>query len=149
MDHISDQDLTAAYKKRFTIPNGEFLNSAEKTAQHVTAFLGSKITEREYFLVILLNNRNHLLETVILFKGSLTASAVYAGEILKLALRKNAAALIIAHNHPSGNMESSPADKMLTTKIKDAVKLVDLNLLDHIIVVPGGDFYSFSDAGLI
>ena len=150
MNHISDKDLEVAYKERFSVPDGEFLTSSDKAAKHVTAFLGDSIRDRERFIVLLLNARNQLMQTVVLFEGSLTASAVYPGEVVKLALKENAAALIIAHNHPSGNiLNPSIEDRNLTERLKSALKTVEVSLHDHVIVVPGGEFYSFADAGIL
>jgi len=149
MNHISDQDLAVAYRERFSVPEGEIISSSEMAAKHVTAFLGDGITEREKFVVLLLNGRNQLVRTEVLFEGTLTSSVVYPREIARLALQHNVAAIIVGHNHPSGNMNASEADCNITTKIKEALKTVEISFLDHVIVVPGGSHYSFADAGLI
>lgn len=149
MNHISDKDLAVVNKERFSVPDGDLLTSSDKAAKHVTAFLGDGINDRERFVVLLLNARNQLMKTVVLFEGSLTASVVYPGQVAKVALKENSAAVIIGHNHPSGNLNPSNEDRIITLRIKDALKTVDLSLHDHVIVVPGGDYYSFAGAGIL
>ena len=108
-------------------------------------FLGR---EHEAFVVILLDAQNRVLKTEELFRGTLTQTSVYPREIVKCALRANAAAVIFAHNHPSGIAEPSRADEMLTQSLKQALALVDVKVLDHFVV--GGDsVMSFAERGLI
>ena len=113
-------------------------------------FLQAKIGRlpHEVFLCLYLDSRLRLIECQELFRGSLTHTAVYPREILKEALSRNAGALIIAHNHPSGNPVPSEADQELTKTLCKALQLVDIPLLDHCIV-SGSGFFSFSEAGLI
>ncbi len=149
MNQISDQEIALEYQRRFRVPDGDVITSSDKAAKHITSFLGESINEREKFLVLLLNGRNQLIQTFVVFEGCLTASAVYPGQVAKLALSKNAASLIVAHNHPSGNLNPSVEDRSLTQRLKDALKTVEVSLHDHIIVVPGGDYYSFADNGIL
>ncbi len=88
------------------------------------------------------------MKTEILFKGSLTTAAVYPREIIKTALKNHAAAIVCAHNHPSGNLNPSRDDVAVTEKIKMACKTVDIALHDHLIIT-GNGWYSFADHGLI
>jgi DNA repair protein RadC len=90
--------------------------------------------EHEVFAVMFLDNRHQLIEYEELFRGTIDGALVYPREIVKRALQLNAAALIIAHNHPSGVTEPSQADESITHRIKDACALMDIRLLDHIIV---------------
>ncbi len=117
---------------------------------HVREFLQAKIGRlpHEVFVCLYLDSRLHLIECDELFRGSITQTAIYPREILKEALAKNASALIVAHNHPSGNPLPSKADQELTKLLVHALQLVDIQLLDHCIV-SGSGFFSFSDAGLI
>ena len=117
---------------------------------HVREFLQVKIGRlpHEVFLCLYLDSRLHLIECDELFRGSITQTAIYPREILKEALAKNASALIVAHNHPSGNPLPSEADQELTKVLINALQLVDIQLLDHCIV-SGSGFFSFSDAGLM
>lgn len=104
--------------------------------------------EREVFGVVLLDAQHRLIETVDLFSGTLTQTAVYPREVVKLALTKNAAAVILTHNHPSGDPAPSRADEMLTSTLKSALALVDVRVLDHIITA-GANSASFAERGLI
>lgn len=100
--------------------------------------------EREVFMALFLDNKHHLIKTEKLFFGTINQAEVHPREIIKAALKYNAAAIIIAHNHPSGNCEPSEADRVLTQKIETACELVNIRLLDHIIVGKG-DFFSFAE----
>ena len=99
-------------------------------------------------MVLYLDNQNQLIKDEVLFYGTINAASVYPREVVKAALRNNAAALILAHNHPSGVAEPSQADKLITTKLQQALALVDINVLDHIIV-GGENCVSFAERGLI
>ena len=150
MNKISDADLELEYRKRFSVPEGEIISDSATAAKHFTAFIGDRITERECFVVMLLNGRNQLILTKLLFEGTLTCSVVYPREIIRLAIKHNAAAVLVGHNHPSGNKVESSDDRAITVKIKKALETVDIkNFHDHIIVVPGGGYTSFADKGLI
>jgi DNA repair protein RadC len=100
------------------------------------------------FAVLLLDARNRLIEFVELFRGMIDGASVYPREVVKLALAKNAAAVLIAHDHPSGVSEPSHADELITRRVRDALALVDIRLLDHIIIA-GGDAVSFAERGLL
>lgn len=102
---------------------------------------------REVFAVVYLDNRHHVLHYEELFHGTLSGAAVHPREVVKGVLGRNAAAVIVAHNHPSGVAEPSQADTMLTVKLKDALKLVEVRLLDHL-VIGDGEFVSMSERGL-
>jgi DNA repair protein RadC len=104
--------------------------------------------EHESFLVLFLDNQNGLIECLELFRGTLTQTAVYPREILKCALARNAASVIFAHNHPSGQLVPSQADRDITELLQKALKLVDVRVLDHFIV-SGAGLYSFAENGLI
>jgi DNA repair protein RadC len=104
--------------------------------------------EHEVFAAIFLDAQNRIIEYTELFRGTLTQTSVYPREVVKTALRLNAAAAIFAHNHPSGVPEPSRADEHLTKVLKDALALVDVRVLDHI-VVAGGATVSFAQRGLL
>lgn len=116
----------------------------------ITLYLRAKLRDkmRETFIVLFLDNQNRLIKEETLFSGTINAAAVYPREIVKRALELNANALVLAHNHPSGIATPSQADRQVTAKIKEALALVDIRLLDHIIV---GDIeaISFAQRGLI
>lgn len=103
---------------------------------------------RELFLVLFLDNRHRLIACEELFAGTLTAAAVYPREVVRRALQLNAAAVIISHNHPSGDPEPSPADARITEELQQALALVDIRLLDHFVVGEGRPV-SFAERGLL
>ena len=99
-------------------------------------------------MIIYLNGRNQILKMEKLFEGTLNTSAVYPREVVKRALENDASALVLVHNHPSGNPSPSQDDLTITKKLKDAVKTIDIYIHDHLIIA-GNDIYSFADHGLI
>ncbi|MBB1355633.1 DNA repair protein RadC [Pseudoalteromonas sp. SR45-5] len=104
--------------------------------------------QQEVFMVLYLDSQNRLVKDEILFYGTINSASVYPREVVKAALKNNAAAVIFAHNHPSGIAEPSQADKLITNKLQQALQLVDISVLDHIIV--GGETcVSFAERGLI
>ncbi len=106
--------------------------------------------EKEYFYMLLLNNKNSPIETVLLSSGTSNATVVDPKEIARIATIKNASSVIIFHNHPSGYSEPSKNDIELTRKIKSALKLLNIHLLDHIITGKNpSDCFSFAKKGLI
>jgi DNA repair protein RadC len=104
--------------------------------------------EHETFCVLLLDKRHRLIEFVELFRGTIDGASVHPREVIKLALSKNAAAVVFAHPHPSGVAEPSQADELITQRLKEGLALVDVRVLDHMIVA-GGDVVSFAERGLI
>ncbi|MGJ0193465.1 RadC family protein [Pantoea sp. RRHST58] len=102
--------------------------------------------ERELFMVLLLDNQNRLLAHETLFHGSITSTEIHPREVVKAALRHNAAAAIFAHNHPSGYAEPSNADRRITEHLKKALALVDVRVLDHLIV-GSKEIVSFAERG--
>lgn len=104
--------------------------------------------QREVFGIMFLDAQNRLIAYETLFEGSLMQTSVYPREVVKRALALNAAALIFSHNHPGGSATPSKADEQLTQSLKDALSLVDIKVLDHIIVA-GQESFSFSERGLI
>jgi DNA repair protein RadC len=103
--------------------------------------------EQEHMRVILLDRRNRVLETVEIYKGSVNSSQVRVGEVFKEAIRKNASALIVIHNHPSGDPTPSPDDVAVTRAIVQAGKLLDVDVLDHL-VIGQGRWVSLKERGL-
>lgn len=104
--------------------------------------------EYESFMVLFLDAQNRLIVAKELFRGTLTQTSVYPREVVKAALRENAAAVIFAHNHPSGVAEPSKADEQLTTALKQALSLVDVKVLDHFIIAEASAL-SFAERGLL
>ncbi|MHA6896399.1 RadC family protein [Ralstonia pseudosolanacearum] len=104
--------------------------------------------EHEVFAVLLLDAQHRLIEYIEMFRGTIDGAVVHAREVVKEALRHNAAAVILAHNHPSGNPEPSAADKALTLRLREALALVEIRMLDHI-VVAGAKTTAFAERGLL
>lgn len=105
--------------------------------------------EHEAFLALWLDAQNRLIVAEELFHGTLTQTSVYPREVVKKALWHNAAAVVLAHNHPSGVPEPSSADQMLTRELKQALALVDVRVLDHFIVAGQSQPLSFAERGLL
>lgn len=101
--------------------------------------------EKEVFGVMLLNNQHQLIEFNELFFGTIDCASVYPREVIKLVLEKNAAAVIFAHNHPSGDSNPSQADRRITERLKSSLELIDVRVLDHIVV--GSHCTSFAEKG--
>ncbi len=99
-------------------------------------------------MVIYLNGRNQILKLEELFEGTLSTSAVYPREVVKRALDNNAAAIVLVHNHPSGNSTPSQDDLAITKKLKEATQSIDVSVHDHLIIA-GNDVYSFADHGIL
>ncbi|MCW5004398.1 DNA repair protein RadC [Enterobacter roggenkampii] len=102
--------------------------------------------EREEFTVIFLDNQHRLITHETLFSGTINHTQVHPREVVKAALKHNAAAILVAHCHPSGHAEPSDADRRITERLRQALHLVDIRLLDHL-VVGGMEIVSFSEIG--
>lgn len=113
------------------------------------AYLHSKLRDKphEIFACLMLDNRNRVIAFRELFRGTIDGASVYPREVVKQALADNAACVILAHNHPSGVCEPSQADVQITERLKKALALVDIRVLDHVIV--GDETLCFSERGLI
>ncbi len=141
----ADQILAAARRiVDLKVHRGAPFNAPEV----VKEYLGAKLAgfEHEVFAVLFLDNRHRLIDYVEMFRGTIDSASVYPREVVKEALKRNAAAVILSHNHPSGNAEPSQADRTLTGRLKDALGLVDVRTLDHI-VVAGLERVSFAELG--
>ena len=102
----------------------------------------------EVFVAVFLTSQNRVIKVEEIFRGTLTQTSVYPREIVKLALAHNAASVIFAHNHPSGEPNPSQADRALTKTLADALALIDVRVLDHFIVAPGASL-SFAEQGMM
>jgi DNA repair protein RadC len=125
---------------------GVILESPAKTHQYLTHRLADR--EHEVFTVLLLDNRHRLIEYLELFRGTIDGASVYPREVVKEALRHNAAAVIACHNHPSGVCEPSQADQVITRRLREALALVDIRLLDHILIA-GSQAVSLASRGFL
>jgi DNA repair protein RadC len=129
-----------------TLPGKITIENVKQTKN----FLKSSLTrhEREVFACLFLDSRHSILSFEELFYGTISSATVHPREIVKRALHHNAAAVILAHNHPSGDTQASNSDKAITHKLIDALKLIDVRVLDHIIV-GGTSAMSFMEMGLM
>ena len=128
------------------LQRGDALNSPRVVRDYLQLLLGSR--QQEIFLVLFLDTQHRVIASEELFQGTLSQTSVYPREVVKRALAHNAAAVILAHNHPSGIAEPSQSDQLLTEALKQALSLVDVRVLDHF-VVGMGQTLSFAERGLL
>ncbi len=128
------------------IQDRDAMSSPQAVRDYLRLSLGSR--PHEVFVAMFLDAQNRLLGCEELFRGTLTQTSVYPREVVKTALRYNAAGVIFAHNHPSGVAEPSRADELLTQTLKQALSLVEIKTLDHFIVA-GSKTISFAERGLL
>ena len=129
-----------------SITRGTQLTSPKDTENFLWAKLGDY--DHEMFACLLLDSQNCVLHYEELFRGTINATSVHPREVVKLALKHNAAGIIFAHNHPSGNAEPSHADREITKRLIEALALVDIRVLDHMVVGSEG-CVSFTEKGFI
>ena len=127
--------------------SGDALNSPGAVRDYLQLLLRGR--QQEVFMAIFLDAQHRVTASEEIFSGTLTQTSVYPREVVKRALYHNAAAVIFAHNHPSGVAEPSEADKFITQRLKQALGLLDIRVLDHFIVGDGLNAYSFAEHGLI
>lgn len=128
------------------LQRGDGLGSPDDTRRYLIARLRDE--GREVFAALFLDTRHRVIAFEVLFQGTIDAASVYPREVVRRALGLNAAALIVAHNHPSGVAEPSNADEFVTRRLRDALALVEVRLLDHF-VVGDGEAVSFAERGLL
>ena len=148
MSTISDAEILTEYVRRFTIPAGESIKNTREAADNFRAFYNADAAKREQFCVCFVNGQHRVLKTETLFVGSLTTSAVYPREVIQRVLDLGAAAVLLAHNHPSSEVTPSNSDRAVTKKLQIALNAIDVELLDHI-VIGGTEYFSFSDHHLL
>ncbi|WP_114779696.1 RadC family protein [Vibrio cholerae] len=129
-----------------TLKRGHALTSPQQTKLYLSSVLRDR--QREAFYILFLDNQHRVIRDEILFEGTIDAASVYPREVVKRALHHNAAAVILAHNHPSGVAEPSQADRRITDRLRDALGLVEIRVLDHF-VVGDGEVVSFAERGWI
>jgi DNA repair protein RadC len=141
-------EIIAAARRAMTrrVHRGTSMSSPRAVREFLAVKLGT--LEHEIFAVLLLDTRHRLIDYVELFRGTINGASVHPREVVKLALARNAAALVLAHPHPSGSPEPSQADELITRRLKDALALVDIAVLDHVIVA-GGETVSFAERGML
>jgi DNA repair protein RadC len=146
--YVQLQAVMEMAKRHFeeSLQHGDALTSPEITR----AYLSSRLRGYSYevFACLFLDNQHRVIKLEELFRGTIDGASVYPREVAKQALHHNAAAVIFAHNHPSGISEPSQADKQITEKLKQALALFDIRVLDHFII-GNGQPYSFAEHGLL
>ena len=135
------REILAAQVRR-----GRPLTSPRHTREYLRLHLAP--LGHEVFAILFLDNRHRVIEFAPLFRGTVDGASVHPREVVKEALARNATAVILAHNHPSGIAEPSQADELITSRVKDALALVDIRVLDHF-VVTGDAIVSFAERGLL
>ncbi|MFH2122033.1 MAG: DNA repair protein RadC [Pseudomonadota bacterium] len=132
-------------RTRSTLKRGsEFIGGSQAAKEAIATKISSY--QHEVFGCLFLDTKNCILAWREMFQGTIDSTTVYPREVVKEALRLNAAKVILAHNHPSGNTDPSPQDIELTKKLKEILKIIDVKVLDHIIV--GDNLTSFTDMGI-
>lgn len=143
---VTEQDILIMAKQlsKKRISKGRALESPQAVKEHLRTLLHDY--EHEVFAVLLLDTKHKIIGFHELFRGTIDSASVYPREVVKLALEHNAAAMIITHNHPSGNPQASQSDIHLTERLKESLALVEVRILDHIVVGTDG-CYSFVENG--
>lgn len=143
-------EIKVSYKERITSPFWLKIKSSKDVAEMLMqTWDRDTIALHESFKVVLLNNNNKVKGIYQLSKGGLTGTAVDLRILFAVVLKSLSVAIILTHNHPSGTLKASDSDKRITKKIKNAAELLDIKLLDHILIVPNGEYYSFADEGIL
>jgi DNA repair protein RadC len=124
----------------------EKITGSNDVARYLRPIIGD--IPHEEFWVLFLNRQNKIIDKQRLSQGGMTSTVIDVRLVIKMALEKHAISLIFAHNHPSGNLDASDADRKITRQLKEAAAIMDIPLLDHLIITQGS-FFSFADEGLL
>lgn len=139
-------EIKVSYKERIPAAFWKKINSSSDAAELLFEnWNKDTIALHESFKIVMLSNANKVKGVYQISQGGITGTLVDLRLLFSVALKCLAPALILTHNHPSGTLRPSDADKQITQKIKEAGKLLDISILDHLILVPNGDYYSFAD----
>lgn len=131
--------------RRYLLQNNRRIASAKDVYDELISFANKR---QEYFLVITLDGASHIINTRTIFIGTLNQSIVHPREVFADAISDRSAGIIIAHNHPSGTLQASRSDILITQRLQEVAKIVGIELLDHVILTKDG-YYSFADEGLL
>ena len=143
-------EIQISYKERITSPFWHKISSSEDASKLLYEHWNKNTIEvHESFKIMLLNNSNKVKGIYQLSQGGITGTMIDLRILFAVVLKTLSVAIILTHNHPSGKLKASEADIALTEKIKKAAKLFDITVLDHLIIAPNGEYYSFSDNGII
>lgn len=144
-DYLIIEQAIQVLENRMSYKSDMVITNPDDVKNFVKLQIGTEL--QEIFAVLFLDNRHRLISFDKLFYGTIDSASVYPREIIRKALEHNAAALILTHNHPSGESSPSTADKQITDKIKQAASLFDIRLLDHLVV--GQTVSSMAEQGTI
>ncbi|TGV03370.1 JAB domain-containing protein [Flavivirga rizhaonensis] len=143
-------EIKISYKERVPAPFWTKINSSRDASELLYEHWNKNTIElHESFKVLLLNNSNKVKGIYQLSQGGITGTLVDLRLLFAVVLKTASVAVILSHNHPSGKLEASDADIQLTKKIKKAAQLFDITVLDHLIIVSNGEYYSFADNGML
>lgn len=134
------------YESRLRTVTSEAITSPAEMKPYLDTML--KCRDKERFVVVFLNNQHELITSKIMSEGTHDAASIYTREIVKEALALNSSCVILAHNHPSNSANPSQADRAITTRLKSALELIDVRVLDHFIVTDN-EIVSFAEMGII
>ena len=149
MEKISNvSEIEVTYKTKVRPSERVKITSSVDAANILRDVWTNKIELYEEFVILCLNRANKVLGWVKVSQGGLTGTVIDAKIIFSIALKTNASGIILCHNHPSGNLQPSDADKQITKQLSAAGKLLEISVLDHIILTVEG-FYSFADEGIL
>lgn len=137
----------AAQLTRQRYRKGKFLSNPNETQHYLSLELAH--LEHEEFHVLFLDNQHRIITLQKMFRGTINGASVHPREVVKQALKLNAAAIILAHNHPSGIAEPSTADRHITKQLVEALELIDVRVLDHFVITASGEAVSFAERGFI
>lgn len=140
-------EIEISYKPKYKVSELPMVDSSNKAYTFLKDIFPS-LNYREYFYILCLNRSNKVLGYCQISMGGISSAVIDVRLIMQTALKSNASAIILAHNHPSGKTEPSDADKKMTWKIKGAGRLLDIDVLDHLILT-SETYFSFADEGLI
>lgn len=143
-------EVEITYKNKVkTSEMPEIKSSSDAFQQFLKLFDSGRIAHSEEFIILCLNRANKVMGWFRVSSGGISGTVIDIRIILQVALNTNASSLIVAHNHPSGNLKPSESDLQITRKIKDALQLFDIKLLDHLIISPDESYLSMCDEGKV
>lgn len=141
------REIEVSYKKDAKVVEGDKINNSDQVAELLRDYYGSEITFVEKFFAVFLNRQNQPLGIKMISQGGFSETVVDPKVIFSIALKVNASAIIISHNHPSGSLKPSFADNKMTDQIKKAGQLLEIDVLDHLIITENSHF-SYADNGM-
>lgn len=143
-------EIQISYKERITSPFWKKINSSQDASELLYQHWNKNTIEvQESFKIVLLNNSNKVKGIYQLSQGGITGTMIDLRILFAVVLKTLSVAIILTHNHPSGKLIPSEADKKITERIKKAATLFDVNVLDHLIIAPNGEYYSFADNSIL